>query len=192
MNLLDKLRAAVGIRNREQKIYNAGVLPRPVEGLAKYPPKAFAGEEGIYAYRLWLMVTDASSVIACIRDQFPSVGSEVHQRGIHQGSNGESISLAIYPEFKGTAVRLLTNSLNLLRAIDALHFTQPPPWVVFPHIDPDTLGSMQGDIDFWWLVYWGPFWSAASASERAEYMLLHKPSKAWIEYFAFRDSWAET
>lgn len=188
----EKWRIALGRKSPSQEKFTVDLLPGPVEGLAKYPPKAFASEEGIYAYRMWLSVVDASGVVACLRNYFPTVESGVIQQGMHSGSNGESLNLAIYSEFKGTTVALLTNSVDSLRAIDALRLTPLPPWIVFPHIDPDTLGSLQGDVDFWFWQYWGPFWDAASQSERAEYMDLHKPSTGWIEYFEFRDFLAKS
>lgn len=189
MNLLafmfGKWRRAFGTKSQEQKIFLAGLLPRPIEGLAKYPPKEFAAKEGIYAYRLWLNVIDAGSVVACIGDCFSTVGSDEIQGGIHHANNGESISLAIFPEFKGVTLRLLTNSTNLLHAIDALPLQPPPPWAVFPYISPSSLDGMQGAVDFWWRSYWSPFWEAASPSGREEYLRVHKVPEVWYAYFKF-------
>jgi hypothetical protein len=191
MNLLklmrEKWRAALGIKTEAQTIYAASVLPEPVEGLAKYPPKDFLAERGVYAYRSDFMLADASSLVACIRSHFPTVSNDVFQEGPHQSGNGESIHFAVRPEFRGASVEMLTNSVNLLRAIDALHVTPPPPWKVFPHLDPETMGSMQGDVDYWWWLYWGPFWNNASPPEREQYLQVHKASQSWIEYFEFRD-----
>lgn len=192
MNLFDKLRAALGIKTELQKIYTANLLPGPVDGLAKYPPKDFVAEQGVYAYRIECMLADASSLVDCLRSYFPSVEKTAFQEGPHCASNGESTHFAIRPEFKGATVELLTNSVSLLRAIDALHLTPPPPWKVFPHIDASTLGSLQGDMDYWWWMYWGPFWDAASPSVRAEYLQLHKPNQAWAEYIQRCDSLGES
>jgi hypothetical protein len=187
MNLLKRLRFALGFKSPAQKMYTASGMPEPIEGLANYPPKEFCGQEEIYAYRVCLMVEDSSRLVACMSDSFPTVSADVFQQGSHRASNGESLDFAIYPEFKGAALRMLTNSAQLLRAMDALQLQPPPPWKVFPHLAPDFKGAMQGEVDYWWSFYWWPFWSTASLSEREQYMQLHQPGGAWIGYLEFRD-----
>lgn len=187
MNLLRRLRAALGIKTALQKIYAASVLSGPVEGLAKYPPKDFLGKQGVYAYNLDFVLANASGLVASIRNYFPSVDPEVFQQGSHVASNGEAIHFSIHPEFRGVAVEILTNSVDLLRAIDALQLQSPPPWTLFPYLEPDFKGAMQGEFDYWWTLYWKPFWDAASPSEKEQYMHLHQPSEAWDGYLKFRD-----
>ncbi len=46
----------------------------------------------------------------------------------------------------------------------------PSPDEVFPHLDLDSYGSLQGELAFWWDVYWGPFWNSLAEDERKEYI----------------------
>ncbi len=51
-------------------------------------------------------------------------------------------------------------------------------------IDPEGLGSLQGDIDYWWTYLWLPFWLSLSQerwsaldldTEWCEFIVMHQP-----------------
>lgn len=184
MNLFDTLRSALGGKTPAQKVYAVHILPQPLQGLCTYPPKAFLAAQGVYAYRLecMLSIADAANLVACLRAHFPTVAEAVFQEGRHAAASGESLNFALRPGFQGATLELLTNSRSLLLALDALHLQPPAPWHVFPDADPESIGSLQGDMDYWWTVYWQPFWDAASTPERALFLQQNQASKGWADY----------
>lgn len=91
------------------------------------------------------------------------------------------INISISQEFAGSTITLLTNDLSLFDRIEEGHYSPPPPWIVFPEYDPETLGSLQGDIDYWWYTYWSPFWRRMPASQQAQYLKDHGATDAWAE-----------
>ena len=171
MQLFKKLFEALGAQKPMQRIYTAQVLPMPNQALARYPRKEFLGAQAVFAYRLSFMVNieHASKLVSAIREHFPSVDERNLQEGEHRNSVGESIHFAVRSEFNGATVEMLTNSDSLLLALDALQLEPPPPWIAFPNIDPDTLGSRQGAIDYWWNIYWQPFWACQSSPKRQRF-----------------------
>jgi hypothetical protein len=44
---------------------------------------------------------------------------------------------------------------------------------------PDTLGSLQGNIDFWCNYFWQPYWLSLSVAERLQY------PENWQEFSEF-------
>jgi len=66
--------------------------------------------------------------------------------------SGESDTIAfnIYKKFEGRVVRIITNSEDILKVIWSIRPTPITPWVSFPEIDPESLGQMQGDFEFYW------------------------------------------
>jgi hypothetical protein len=57
-----------------------------------------------------------------------------------------------------------------------------PPWVAFPDVDPEIIGSLQGSIDYWWTWFWLPFWEAKSNKERTDYLIKNNASPEWKEF----------
>lgn len=186
MQLIRKLLEAFGAKTPMQKIYTAQVLPEAKRGLANFPPKDFLGSQEVFAYRLDFMVTmeQAPLLVDAIRRVFPSVDQGALQEGGHRNDSRESIHFAVRSEFNGATVELLTNADSLMLALDALQLEPPPPWVAFPDIDPDTLGSRQGAIDYWWNVYWQPFWAGLSGPEREQFKVKHNIPTGWAAYLA--------
>ncbi len=186
MQLFKKLFKAMGAKTPMQKLYTAQKLPQPHPDLARYPGKEFLAEQGVFAYRLVFMVTmeDAPKLVDAIRNRFASVGGGTLQEGEHHNAQGESIHFAVRSEFNGATVEMLTNSDSLVLSLDALQMEPPPPWVAFPDIDPDTLGSRQGAIDYWWNIYWRPFWAMLNGYERERFKAKYDAQTGWIEYLA--------
>lgn len=54
-------------------------------------------------------------------------------------------------------------------ALDNFKSAPPNPWESFAELDPDTLGSLQGNIDFWCSYFWRPYWLSLSDAERLQY-----------------------
>jgi hypothetical protein len=184
VQLLKKLFEAMGAQTPTQKIYTAQVLPEANQGLAPYPRKEFLGAQAVFAYRLQFMVKggQAPKLMEAIRKHFPSVDERNLQEGEHRNGVGEAIHFAVRSEFNGATVEMLTNSDSLMLALDALQLEPPPPWVAFPNIDPDTLGSRQGAIEYWWNIYWQPFWACQSSPENQRFNDTNKVPIGWDIY----------
>lgn len=51
-------------------------------------------------------------------------------------------------------------------------------------MDPETLGGLQGDAEFYWDHYWQPFWSTRSAAQQKQ--LLAQAPAGWRDYMQLR------
>ncbi len=185
MGLFKKIAALVGACKPIDELveaYPASALA-PTPALAAYPPKVFLGDRGVHAYRTEFMVglKDAARVARAIASEFESVLDRTFQEGsARKGSTGAHFSLR--PEFGGAVATIVTNSGALLGKIDALQVRPPPPWLVFPDMDPEAVGSLQGLAAYWWDWFFLPFWSAATAEERRRYLDEFKASSEWREF----------
>lgn len=184
MELFKKLAALVG-------------APRPIDALigaypasacdstpslAAFPPKIFLGDKGVHAYRTEFMVSseDAARVARAIASEFECVSDGPLQEG--SARNGaKAVHFSLRPEFAGAVVTIVTNSGALLATIDGLGLRPPPPWRVFPDIDPEAVGSLQGSAAYWWDWFFLPFWRAATSAERQRYLEDFKASPDWRE-----------
>lgn len=155
----------------------------PANGLAAYPSKMRPSDSGVFAYRLEFTVAsvDATRVVDAIKSEFDLPSAEAFQEG-HARRGENAIHFSIRPEFGGAVVVILTNSIVLLAKIDALKSEPPPPWKVFPDVDPSTLGSLQGSMEYWWDWLFLPFWIASDAQARTRYLKTHPPSEDWCEF----------
>lgn len=170
-------------KNDLSKIYTAPLFSKEGVNLIKFPIKDSLVGQGIYAYRLQFMVSEANAdrLILLILSTFDGVGNNTFQEGSFKNNKGESIHFSVRSEFNGAVIEMVTNSIPLLKAIDLLNLTPLPPWMVFPNIDPTALGALQGDVAYWWTWFWSPFWDNASNEEKEKYLLNNNGSTEWIE-----------
>lgn len=112
-------------------------------------------------------------------------GNEIY-RGV-SNTAGEVIWIALTEAFGGQAVYLITNSLLFIDALIALKFKPPHPWHIFPDAIPQTLGSLQGNLDFWWYHYWLPYWDSLTEIEKLQYITDFVPTPEWEEFIIFHD-----
>lgn len=182
MSVLEKIRHLFRPSTDLSKIYTASMQPRELPEFCPYPPKDFLGPNGIYAYRVQLMtsVEDGKLVLGVIADYFKIDRFDVFQEGNARNDRGESIHFSIRQEFNGAVTELICNDIQFLRSLDKLAIHPPPPWVVFPEIDPEALGSLQGSIDYWWTWYWEPFWATASDEEKTRYLVENDARAEWL------------
>lgn len=64
----------------------------------------------------------------------------------------------------------------------------PAPWVSFPELDPQGLGSLQGDFEHYWRYCWWPFWLRLGKARQQAYLLRHNAPRGWAEYLAHIDN----
>lgn len=185
MGLFKKIAALVGASKPIDELVEAYPASAfgPAPSLAAFPPKVFLGDKGVHAYRTEFMVTldDAARVARAIASEFGSVSDATFQEGsANDGSKAAHFSLR--PEFGGAVATIVTNSGALLGKIDGLRLRPPPPWIVFPDMDPEAVGSLQGSVAYWWDWLFLPFWSAATAAERRRYLEEFNASAEWREF----------
>jgi len=166
------------------KIYSVSMFLNDRDDLAPYPKKDFMAEQGVYAYRLQFMATEAdpANVFGLIASYFSLKKGVIYQEGEAKHVDGTSIHFSIRQEFNGAVIELVTNATPFLLALDKLNLKPPPPWLVFPELDPETLGGRQGAIDYWWTWYWSPFWDSRSKDEQIQFLKEKHASPEWAEY----------
>ncbi|AMC35240.1 hypothetical protein [Janthinobacterium sp. B9-8] len=170
-------------KNDLSEIYTAHLLSKEGVNLIKFPIKDSLVDQGVYAYRLQFMTSEANAnvLIFLLASTFNGVKNNTFQEGYFKNDKGESINFSVRSEFNGAVIEMITNSIPLLKVIDLLNLTPLPPWVVFPHIGPTALGALQGDVAYWWTWFWSPFWDNASNEEQEKYLLNNNGSTEWIE-----------
>ncbi|WP_244138119.1 hypothetical protein [Burkholderia vietnamiensis] len=91
------------------------------------------------------------------------------------------IHLSWAPKFAGVVVSLVSDDAEVFHHIAEGRFSPPPPWTVFPHLDPLGLGALQGDVAYWWRQFWSPFWNSLSPVERDTYLTSNSASADWAD-----------
>lgn len=187
MGLFKKIAALVGSSKPIDELISAypASAPDAAPSLAAFPPKVFLGDKGVHAYRTEFMVglADAARVARAISSEFESVSDRAFQEG--SANNGsKAVHFSLRPEFGGAVATIVTNSGALLGRIDGLGLHPPPPWIVFPEIDPEAAGSLQGSTAYWWDWFFMPYWLAATTEERLRYLDEYKASPEWREFVA--------
>lgn len=99
--------------------------------------------------------------------------------------SGKKVMLFLHPSFAGTIVSFASDDLDVLDVLQQTRLEPPLPADSFPWIDPEGLGSLQGDVEYWWMHLWLPFWVSLNQEEQLaldlepewrEFMAIHHPS----------------
>jgi hypothetical protein len=99
-------------------------------------------------------------------------------------NSGKKVMLFLHPSFAGTIVSFASDDLDVLEALQQTRLEPPLPADSFPWIDPEGLGSLQGDIEYWWTYLWLPFWLSLSQEKQSaldlepewrEFIVMHQP-----------------
>ncbi len=148
-----------------------------------YPFVLLLDKDKIFAYNLVFSCIEKNklSIIELIHSNFQIEQTNNFMQAKGKNTYNESIHFSIVSEFNAFTIRIVTNSIRLLKEIDNLRVEPPSPWISFPEIDPDSLGSLQGSIDYWWYVYWTPFWEKLSPQEKQDYYRIKQATPEWIE-----------
>lgn len=149
-----------------------------------YPLVTQIMQAGIYAYQVHCLLTlEGKQTLDTLIDNagfaaLPEHAASFNGLIIHP-TQATSLQLQQYADFAGICVSLITNDKALLEQLIAFKSTLPHPWESFPNVDPDTLGSLQGNIDFWCNYFWQPYWLSLSVAERLQY------PENWQEFSEF-------
>lgn len=146
-------------------------------------------DTGIDAYLVRFLASESSleSLIKTLAQigylVLPELDTQVIARsGDH---SGKKVMLFLHPSFAGTIVSFASDDLDVLDALQQTRLEPPLPADSFPWIDPEGLGSLQGDVEYWWMHLWLPFWVSLNQEEQLaldlepewrEFMAIHHPS----------------
>lgn len=181
MNWLKKVTCWVRREESLTSIYASKDCCLPLPDLLVYPVKEWLMH--ICAYHMHFMIQRCDEKILknLINKHFEIIGRDAGNGMNRRNQHDNLVHFSFLPEFNGITVYLLTNDPDFLRSIDALNLTPVPPWIAFSNVEPDSLGSLQGDIEYWWAEYWSPFWVSLTQEEKTQYLIKNEASIKWIE-----------
>jgi hypothetical protein len=154
-------------------VYRTNFLAtQPKVDVQHFPFKELLLNEGLYVYRLMFLVSesDISRIKYAITKDFPLEAEGIYFTAELSNSQNLNVHVGVNRQFNGALVEMLTNSANLLNALDDLALQTLPPWVTFPDFDPDGFYCLQGNIEGWWHFYFLPFWESLDRNERLLYL----------------------
>lgn len=164
-----------------------GLSEVPHQYFVKYPTPTLP-DAGVDAYLVRFLASESSfekliKIFAQIGYLIlPELDTQVIARsGDH---SGKKVMLFLHPSFAGTIVSFASDDLDVLEALQQTKLEPPLPADSFPWIDPEGLGSLQGDMEYWWTYLWLPFWLSLSQErqfaldlepEWREFIVMHQP-----------------
>jgi hypothetical protein len=165
-----------GFSEAPRHAYKGYPTPLPPDAVIEaYLVRFLVSEENLS--RLFLMFEKAGYVVN------PGQHTQVMERS--QEPIGKKVMLFLHPSFSGTVVSCASDDLDVLEALQQTRLDPPLPADSFPWIDPEGLGSLQGDIEYWWMHLWLPFWVSLNQEEQLslelepewrEFIENHQPS----------------
>lgn len=146
-----------------------------------YPPVQNLAEAGINAFfaQFQTRESDAAPVVQAATRGYEPAGGAVYSKVA--GGAQFHIHLSRAPRFAGVVVSLVSDDAGVFHRIAEHTFSPPPPWVVFPHLDPLGLGPLQGDVAYWWHRFWSPYWNSLTPTERDAYLTSNNASADWAD-----------
>ncbi|MGL5669596.1 MAG: hypothetical protein ACRDD9_26110 [Shewanella sp.] len=182
MRLLDWLKRHLGTKaNMDSKtadlqaIFSEALAPSlSLPNHQAYPIVTPAMRPDLAAYQIHCLLSnqDKQRLDALLIDTGfePEASCDVVFSGVLHHVQGPShVFLHQYADFAGFCMLLISNDIALLQQLIAFKAAPPAPWESFPEVDPDTLGSLQGNIEFWCDTFWRPYWLSLSEAERSQY-----------------------
>lgn len=132
------------------------------------------------AYELTFLVSeeDYTNLRVIFKELGYSIDEFTQDRVIGNESGSSSYLLSIKRDFTGIVLSIISNDHNLVVKIKKARLRPPMPSTSFPDIDPDSYGSLQGDLDFWFYHLWLPFWSSLTSEEKEQLPI----DKAWRDF----------
>ncbi|EEA03514.1 hypothetical protein BH160DRAFT_1195 [Burkholderia sp. H160] len=176
-----------------KKTFVEGGIPAMPGDLPAYIALRDLGDIGVTAFlvRQTIEVTQLQSYIMTIRD-----GRD--ETDWQHNSQGDLHTLVRHDrEFAGLNMQLLTNDVALIRRLASPGFNPPCPWVAFHELGP-TVGSLQGNAEYWYHHIWDPYWEALSLDDQSEFLERKRRETVaadmsegewlqWVDGLRFRD-----
>lgn len=173
-------------RNNTQSFYIRSKYTNIEKLEKKYPLFISMIDSGVYAYTSRFMIKnmDINLVKEVIKREFE--GDLNYDKGCLENPE-QRLDYCFFTDMDEIVVEVITNSVSLIEAIHRLKLTPPSPQTVFPDVDFGAIGSLQGKIEYWWNVYWFPFWSAIDSVEKLNYIDNEKLSEDVIEFIQLHE-----
>jgi len=169
-------------------IFEKSDMEPPADLLGHFPQAIFMGAYELFAYRMSFLV-DAAGVEmtekVLVGSRVVPVDVEIEDWKVYEGELGEKVLLLCQPFRHDWSVTILTNSLPFSLALQRASVSPPAPWCVLREFDPGSLGSLQGDAEFYWQNYWRPFWAVASLGQKQR--VLDEAPPPWREFIELHD-----
>lgn len=99
--------------------------------------------------------------------------------------------------YSGKKVSLLTNDVELVRAVSAARFNPPPPWLAWYELG-SLICNLQGDAQYWYEQVWDRYWENLSLVEQDAFIEERRSSaraylseeewREWLESVRTRDA----
>ncbi|MCK6894582.1 hypothetical protein [Enterobacter bugandensis] len=155
-------------KNSLQDIYPENTFITNSESEKIYPSFVFVGG-GVFAYSTRFMIKS---------DDLPKLVEKIERRFNKKITDNKAIltlkcrTLHYYQfkHFGQIVVDIITNDNSIINDISALALEPPLPNTVFPNRGIEFFGSLQGDLEAWWDIYWFPFWGRLSLEEKKHYV----------------------
>lgn len=155
-------------RSSLSRIYsNCKNLPATNQNV--YPQIINVESQDIHAVTLYFSVrmTDVARLGSSVASFFPAFNvSEPLGRTFLQHDTS-ALHLILTPEFNAIVVEIITDCLPLVQSIHDGVFAPPYPWEVFAGFEPEDLGFLQGNQEYWWERFWQPYWQSLSARQQS-------------------------
>lgn len=151
-------------------------------------PASLPLDSGIEAYLVRFLVSEGCMErLTLVLSQIgylvrPGLNTQVIERS--DDPSDRKMVLFLHPSFAGTVVSFASDDLDVIYALQQTRLEPPLPADSFPWIDPEGLGSLQGDMEYWWTYLWLPFWLSLSQERQSEldleqewreFIVMHQP-----------------
>ncbi|MES4613101.1 hypothetical protein V2154_11005 [Ewingella sp. CoE-038-23] len=160
---------------------------KTIIAIPKHPLVTPLIKDNIYAYLTFFLTDDHTTqrILNIINKHYSSNYSLNTSENVIVSCESDTIAFNIYKKFEGRVVRIITNSEDILKVIWSISPTPITPWVSFPEMDPESLGQMQGDFEFYWEWMWLPFWESIDFTERKEFLKSEQAPSNWVDFFIY-------
>ncbi|MGY3887287.1 hypothetical protein [Aeromonas aquatica] len=171
-----------------EAIFNgSGFIAAQAQGYRGYPA-CLPLDAGIEAYLARFLVSKGymerlTLALSQIGYQVcPELNTQVIERS--DDPSDRKMVLFLHPSFAGTVISFASDDLDVIDALQQTRLEPPLPADSFPWIDPEDLGSLQGDMEYWWTYLWLPFWLSLSQERQSaldlepewrEFIVMHQP-----------------
>lgn len=152
---------------------------------ALYPLFLSVEKERIYAYSARFMIKPEQAAVVEQAVDFFFQGTLTADEKRFAGHDKFLIGYK-FKEFGQDIVKLLTNDNNFIACLCEAGLEPPAPETVFPDRELSTYGSLQGDMAFWWDVYWKPFWDTLAENEKERYLRRQDLSEDTVQFLKYR------
>lgn len=152
-----------------------------------YPMFLSLDKHKIYAHSARFMIkTEEQSIIENLIELHFHEKININEKEKKVADHDKILICYKFKEFGQDIVRVITNDNEFVKCLCEAGFEPPGPEIVFPDKNFGNYGSLQGEMAFWWDVYWEPFWKCLREDERKDHLRRSNFSVDTIEFLECR------